>query len=51
MPGPRLDGASLYEQFERERVTFAAGRADDLVRPAQPSEGDRQAADLAASGW
>jgi 3-(methylthio)propionyl---CoA ligase len=25
MPGPRLDGASLYEQFERERVTFAAG--------------------------
>jgi 3-(methylthio)propionyl---CoA ligase len=25
MPGPRLDGASLYQQFERERVTFAAG--------------------------
>jgi acyl-CoA synthetase (AMP-forming)/AMP-acid ligase II len=25
MPGPRLDGASLYERFERERVTFAAG--------------------------
>ena len=25
MPGPRLDGASLYEQLERERVTFAAG--------------------------
>jgi fatty-acyl-CoA synthase len=25
MPGPRLDGASLYEQFEREQVTFAAG--------------------------
>jgi acyl-CoA synthetase (AMP-forming)/AMP-acid ligase II len=25
MPGPRLDGASLYEQFERERVTFTAG--------------------------
>jgi fatty-acyl-CoA synthase len=25
MPGPRLDGASLYEQFEREGVTFAAG--------------------------
>jgi acyl-CoA synthetase (AMP-forming)/AMP-acid ligase II len=25
MPGPRLDGASLYEQFERERVTFATG--------------------------
>jgi fatty-acyl-CoA synthase len=25
MPGPKLDGASLYEQFERERVTFAAG--------------------------
>ena len=25
MPGPRLDGASLYEQFERERVTFASG--------------------------
>jgi 3-(methylthio)propionyl---CoA ligase len=25
MPGPRLDGASLYEQFERERVTFSAG--------------------------
>ena len=25
MPGPRLDGASLYQQIERERVTFAAG--------------------------
>ncbi len=25
MPGSRLDGVSLYEQFERERVTFAAG--------------------------
>jgi 3-(methylthio)propionyl---CoA ligase len=25
MPGPKLDGASLYEQFERERVTVAAG--------------------------
>jgi acyl-CoA synthetase (AMP-forming)/AMP-acid ligase II len=25
MPGPRLDGASLYQQFEREQVTFAAG--------------------------
>jgi fatty-acyl-CoA synthase len=25
MPGPRLDGAGLYQQFERESVTFAAG--------------------------
>ncbi len=25
MPGPRLDGASLYEQLERESVTFSAG--------------------------
>ena len=25
MPGPRLDGASLYEQFERDGVTFSAG--------------------------
>ena len=25
MPGARLDGASLYEQLERERVTFSAG--------------------------
>jgi 3-(methylthio)propionyl---CoA ligase len=25
MPGPRLDGASLHELFERERVTFSAG--------------------------
>ena len=25
MPGPRLDGAGLYEQFEREQVTFSAG--------------------------
>jgi fatty-acyl-CoA synthase len=25
MPGPRLDGASLYQQFERERVTYASG--------------------------
>jgi acyl-CoA synthetase (AMP-forming)/AMP-acid ligase II len=25
MPGPRLDGASLYQQLEREKVTFAAG--------------------------
>ena len=25
MPGSRLDGASLYQQIERERVTFAAG--------------------------
>src|SRR5918994_6262841 len=25
VPGPRLDGASLYLQFERERVTFASG--------------------------
>jgi fatty-acyl-CoA synthase len=25
MPGPRLDGAGLFEQFERERVTFASG--------------------------
>jgi acyl-CoA synthetase (AMP-forming)/AMP-acid ligase II len=25
MPGPRLDGASLYQQIERERATFAAG--------------------------
>jgi 3-(methylthio)propionyl---CoA ligase len=25
MPGPRLDSASLYQQFEREGVTFAAG--------------------------
>ena len=25
MPGPKLDGASLHEQFEREQVTFTAG--------------------------
>jgi fatty-acyl-CoA synthase len=25
MPGPRPDGAGLYRQLERERVTFAAG--------------------------
>jgi acyl-CoA synthetase (AMP-forming)/AMP-acid ligase II len=25
MPGPRLDGASLFELFEREQVTFSAG--------------------------
>jgi acyl-CoA synthetase (AMP-forming)/AMP-acid ligase II len=25
MPGPRLDGQSLYEQFENEGVTFSAG--------------------------
>jgi fatty-acyl-CoA synthase len=25
MPGPRLDGASLFGQLERERVTFASG--------------------------
>ncbi len=25
MPGPRLDGASLYAQFERDGVTFSAG--------------------------
>ncbi len=25
MPGPRLDGASLYDLFEREQVTFSAG--------------------------
>ena len=25
MPGPRLDGKSLYEMFERERVTLASG--------------------------
>ena len=25
LPGPRLDGASLYELFEAERVTFALG--------------------------
>jgi len=25
MPGPKLDGASLYEQFERDGVTFSAG--------------------------
>jgi fatty-acyl-CoA synthase len=25
MPGPKLDGASLYELFEREQVTFSAG--------------------------
>ncbi|MGH6919918.1 MAG: long-chain-fatty-acid--CoA ligase [Geminicoccaceae bacterium] len=25
MPGPRLDGASLFEQLERWRVTFSAG--------------------------
>jgi fatty-acyl-CoA synthase len=25
MPGPRLDGVSLYQQIELERVTFAAG--------------------------
>lgn len=25
MPGPKLDGASLYELFEKEKVTFSAG--------------------------
>jgi len=25
MPGPKLDGASLYAQFERDGVTFSAG--------------------------
>jgi acyl-CoA synthetase (AMP-forming)/AMP-acid ligase II len=25
MPGPRMDGAGLFEQFEREGVTFSAG--------------------------
>ena len=25
MPGPHLDGASLYDLFEREKVTFSAG--------------------------
>ncbi len=25
MPGPKLDGASLHEVFEREQVTFSAG--------------------------
>jgi len=25
MPGPKLDGASLYELFEQEKVTFSAG--------------------------
>jgi len=25
MPGPKLDGASLYELFETEKVTFSAG--------------------------
>jgi len=25
MPGPHLDGKSLYELFEGEKVTFSAG--------------------------
>ncbi len=25
LPGPGLDGAGLYELFEREQVTFSAG--------------------------
>jgi fatty-acyl-CoA synthase len=37
MPGPKLDGPSIYDMLTTERVTFTAGRADDLVlAPAAP---------------
>ena len=35
-PGPQLDGKSLYELFESEKVTFAAGVPDRLAGAARP---------------
>ena len=35
MPGAKLDGASVYELLETEKVTFTAARADGLADAAQ----------------
>ena len=34
LPGPKLDGASVYELLETEKVTMTRGRADGLARAA-----------------
>ena len=36
MPGARLDGASVYELLETEKVTMTAGGADGLADAARP---------------
>ena len=51
MPGPRLDGASLYEQFEREQVTFAAGVPTIWFGLLEPPQAERPAADARSSAW
>ena len=43
LPGPYLDGASLYELFEAEGVTLEPRRADRLARLRGASERDRRA--------
>ena len=47
LPGAHLDGHSLYDLFESEKVTFAAGGADALARSAAVHRGARFAAVLA----
>ncbi len=43
LPGPHLDGASLYELFEAEGVTLEPRRADRVARLRGASERDRRA--------
>ena len=43
MPGPKLDGASIYELLDAERVTLHGGGADDLA--------DAAAASARRPGW
>ena len=39
MPGPGLDGQSIYELMRAEKVTLRAGRAHGLARPVRPRRG------------
>ena len=34
-PGPKLDGASVYELLDKEQVTLKRRRADGVARPAR----------------
>ena len=46
MPGPKLDGASVYELLTDYKVTLHGGGADRVARPAAISRDDRAKASL-----
>ena len=51
MPGPKLDGASIYELLNNYKVTFTAGGADGVADAAAGPGKDRRQAAAPRSAW